>query len=233
MSNEMLWSTKVDGLARAAASELAAVLTQLRDEREKGRPAATDRLAGSAEKLARCANSLQVTAQRMRESEEALREQQARLEYDSALLLSEVIGVFIASVGVGRGGASGEVLGTLLRQAGRGEELVLDSEAVERLRQEVRGVLLAQPEAEAREAPEPRAPLELPVPRPTHPDGAGADRVERDRMVGPRRGWKPVDAEVVDAEVVAPAPARSLRRGTQVTYRSDGQVEVDGIIEDA
>ena len=178
---------QLERLAQAAAGEAGQSLRELRSQREQGRPGAVDRLSGSVEKLSRAANSLQVTSMRMREASEALAREQARLAKEDSELLAQVLTRFLAGVDVELCGPLRELLGVLLRQAKRGDDLVVDDVTVDaaraELREQVGKVLVERGDVELR-----RGPKLLPAGAP-HPDGRDDDE-EVDVMIGPRRALR-------------------------------------------
>src|SRR5215213_2630868 len=130
------WSEQLEGLAKAAAAEAAAVFQEIKTERAARRPGSVDRLSGAAEKLSRAANSWTVTAQRMRECEQAIAQQQARLAREEAELLASIFSAFLAALGL-QHGAGRRVIAQLARQASAGEPLLVDPADVERLEVEL------------------------------------------------------------------------------------------------
>ena len=187
MSEQPILSTadRAEQLAAVLTGEIAQTIRDLREQREARRPGAVDRLSGSVEKLSRAANSLQVTSMRMREASEALARERARLAKEDSELLAQVLTRFFAGVDVELCGPLRELLGVLLREARRGDELVVDDATRDaargELREQVGKVLVERGDVELREGPK------LLGPGAPHPDGRDDDEREVDGMIGPRR----------------------------------------------
>ena len=207
------WPEQVERLARVAASEAAQVMRDLRTQRQAGRPAAADKLAGAAERLARASSSWQRTAAQMREAERAMAEHQARLSVEHADLLRDVIAGVFDAAGLEVDGALRGVLGGLLRAATSGEQLAVPVADAEQLRAEVRDRVARQLIERGDVKPRAQGPRLLGAGAPPHPDGR--DREERNEMVGPRTTVRTVgERNVVEGQVVeeSSGPVHTARK---------------------